>query len=26
LFENADVNPAKLPLGYKFSRNECYDE
>jgi addiction module RelB/DinJ family antitoxin len=26
LFSLADVNPVKIPSGYKFNRDECYDE
>ncbi|MDR1157952.1 MAG: type II toxin-antitoxin system RelB/DinJ family antitoxin [Oscillospiraceae bacterium] len=26
LFESADAHPVKLPDGYQFNRDECYDE
>jgi addiction module RelB/DinJ family antitoxin len=26
LFSIADANPVKMPIGYKFNRDECYDE
>jgi addiction module RelB/DinJ family antitoxin len=26
LFSVADAHPVKLPNGYKFNRDECYDE
>jgi hypothetical protein len=26
LFSIADANPVKMPSGYKFNRDECYDE
>jgi addiction module RelB/DinJ family antitoxin len=26
LFSIADANPVKIPNGYKFNRDECYDE
>jgi addiction module RelB/DinJ family antitoxin len=26
LFSIADAHPVKMPSGYKFNRDECYDE